>query len=421
MNDVIGLENLNNDVRDTLGIYFKLFILLYADDTVLISETEEGLQTSLNIFSEYCKTWKLKVNAEKTKVVVFSKGRQTNYNFKYDSHDVEVVDEFLYLGVIFNRKGGFASTIKRNAQKGLKAVYEILKKGRLHKLSVSCQYDLYCSIVKPILLYGCEVWGTGNYECLERVHLKFCKLLLNLKRSTPSYMVYGELGAYPLYVDVQSRILNYWCKVAFAGDNKFSNIMYAFYKCKFTQDFSNSKWMLYVKNSLNNLGFGNMWDSNEGFTYEWFKHTIKQRIYDQFEQKWHCNVFDSPKGHFYRIIKENFCFEKYLDILDPSDRIALCRFRTCNNRLPIEVGRWYGIERSERKCTLCNDNEIGDEYHYLFRCSSFSVIRYQCINWRKKSLPNVLTTKFMFTSHNIVTLRKLSKFAKAIYHALSSL
>ena len=46
MNDVIGLENLNNDVRDTLGIYFKLFILLYADDTVLISETEEGLQTS---------------------------------------------------------------------------------------------------------------------------------------------------------------------------------------------------------------------------------------------------------------------------------------------------------------------------------------------------------------------------------------
>ena len=103
---------------------------------------------------------------------MFSKGRLPNYTFKYDSHDVEVVDEFLYLGVLFNRNGGFTSTIKRNAQKGLKAVYEILKRGRLHKLSISCQYDLYCSIVKPILLYGCEVWGTGNYECLERVHLK---------------------------------------------------------------------------------------------------------------------------------------------------------------------------------------------------------------------------------------------------------
>jgi hypothetical protein len=56
MNNVTGLENLNNDVRDTLGIYLKLFNLLYADDTVLISETQDGLQTILNIFSEYCKT-----------------------------------------------------------------------------------------------------------------------------------------------------------------------------------------------------------------------------------------------------------------------------------------------------------------------------------------------------------------------------
>jgi hypothetical protein len=81
-----------------------------------------------------------------------------------------------------------------------------------------------------------------------------------------------------------------------------------------------------------------------------------------------------------------FCFEKYFDILDPPDRIALSIFCTCNNRLPLEVDRWYGIERSQRKCTLCNDNEIGDEYHYLFICRSsgvFFVIRYQCINWRK--------------------------------------
>ena len=55
------------------------------------------------------------------------------------------------------------------------------------------------------------------------------------------------------------------------------------------------------------------------------------------------------KDFFYRIIKENFCFEKYLDLLDPSDRIGLCRFRTCNSRLPIEVGRWFGIERSDKK------------------------------------------------------------------------
>jgi hypothetical protein len=49
-------------------------------------------------------------------------------------------------------------------------------------------------IVKPILLYGGEIWGFGNIDIIERVHLKFCKLILNLKKSTPNFMIYGELG-----------------------------------------------------------------------------------------------------------------------------------------------------------------------------------------------------------------------------------
>jgi hypothetical protein len=54
-------------------------------------------------------------------------------------------------------------------------------KGRLHNLSIECQLDLFDKIVKPILLYGCEVWGVGNNDIVERVHLKFCKSILHVK------------------------------------------------------------------------------------------------------------------------------------------------------------------------------------------------------------------------------------------------
>ena len=80
-------------------------------------------------------------------------------------------------------------------------MYEVLKMGRLYKLSVKIQLDLFDKMIKPILLYGCEVWGFGKNEVLERVHLKFCKILLNLKLSTPNYMVYGELGRYPIDIN----------------------------------------------------------------------------------------------------------------------------------------------------------------------------------------------------------------------------
>ena len=49
-----------------------------------------------------------------------------------------------------------------------------------------------------MLTYGSEIWGYENIDILEKVHVKLCQLLLNLKTSTPNFMLYGELGRYPL-------------------------------------------------------------------------------------------------------------------------------------------------------------------------------------------------------------------------------
>jgi hypothetical protein len=92
-------------------------------------------------------------------------------------------------------------------------MYEVLRKGRIHNLSIKYLLDLLDKIVKPILLYGCEIWGFGKNDIIERVHLKFCKLVLHLKVSTPNFMVYGELGRYPLEIDIKVRMISYWCKL----------------------------------------------------------------------------------------------------------------------------------------------------------------------------------------------------------------
>jgi hypothetical protein len=43
-------------------VFIKLFILLYADDTVIFSETREEMQNMLDESTDYCKQWKLYVN-----------------------------------------------------------------------------------------------------------------------------------------------------------------------------------------------------------------------------------------------------------------------------------------------------------------------------------------------------------------------
>ena len=46
-NKITGLESISSKLEAQLEIYLKKFALLYADDTVLMSETSDGLQTLL--------------------------------------------------------------------------------------------------------------------------------------------------------------------------------------------------------------------------------------------------------------------------------------------------------------------------------------------------------------------------------------
>ena len=210
-----GLETVSNCIEDKLNIYLKFFALLYADYIVLMAETHDDLQNILNKFGEYCNTWRLKANIGKTKVIVFFRGRQsTNLKFTLNGSELEIVNEFNYLRILFNRTGNFNKTIKKQAEKATKAMFEVLKRGRTHNLSIECQLELYSKMVKPILLYGSEIWGfSKNIQCLENVQLRFCKLLLKLKTSTPSYMIYGELGLFPIEIDVKLRMISYWARL----------------------------------------------------------------------------------------------------------------------------------------------------------------------------------------------------------------
>ena len=54
-----------------LQTFIKILIILYADDTVLFANSKENLQKCLNALKEYCDKWKLKINADKTKIMIF--------------------------------------------------------------------------------------------------------------------------------------------------------------------------------------------------------------------------------------------------------------------------------------------------------------------------------------------------------------
>ena len=78
-----GLSDITNAVHllfdnEDVETYFKLYLFLYADDTVILAESRDQLQAALNSMCLCCQTWKLEVNPSKTKVVIFSKRKIEN-------------------------------------------------------------------------------------------------------------------------------------------------------------------------------------------------------------------------------------------------------------------------------------------------------------------------------------------------------
>ena len=179
-NNVSGITcDVNND---EILIFLKIFVLLYADDTVIFSENETDLQHALDVFEDYCSEWRLNVNTEKTKIVVFGQGRRkSKLSFSFNRKEIEIVKEYKYLGILLGQSGSLLTAKKYIAEQGSKAMFSLLRKIKILNLPLDIQIELFNKIVKPVLLYGCEVWGYGNLDVIERVQLRFFKYIFNLK------------------------------------------------------------------------------------------------------------------------------------------------------------------------------------------------------------------------------------------------
>ena len=85
------------------------------------------------------------------------------------------------------------------------------------------------------------------------------------------------------------------------------------------------------------------------------------------------NKFDSPVGSrssLYSEVNNEVRFESYLDLItNVNTRVAVTKMRISCHLLPIESGRYKKIPRVQRLCPLCNRSEIGDEFHYLLKCT----------------------------------------------------
>ena len=80
-------------------------------------------------------------------------------------------------------------------------------------LPIHITIDLFDKTIIPVLTYGCELWGFQCCDIVHKLQIRFYKMVLRLKKSTPSFMILGDLGKYPGDITIKTRMLMYWFKL----------------------------------------------------------------------------------------------------------------------------------------------------------------------------------------------------------------
>ena len=124
--------------------------LLFADDLCLISTTKIGLQNKVDYVNNFCKKWNLKININKTKILV-GKNRcklSAKEIWFLQGKRIETVKNFKYLGVIINYNGTWEMQSKQAKVIGNSA-FNVIAKLRNKILNAKCKllYETYRALV----------------------------------------------------------------------------------------------------------------------------------------------------------------------------------------------------------------------------------------------------------------------------------
>ena len=135
--------------------------LRYADDTTLMAESEEELNSLLMKVKEESEKVGLKHNIQKTKVM--ASGPITPWEI--DGETVETVSDFILGGSKITANGDCSHEIKRHLLLGRKVVTNIDSIFKSRDITLSAKVCLVKAVVFPVVIYGFESWTIKKAEC----------------------------------------------------------------------------------------------------------------------------------------------------------------------------------------------------------------------------------------------------------------
>jgi hypothetical protein len=391
------IKDVVDALRDTgLGVWVEdvwVGILLYADDAILMANSEEELHAMMATMEKVAARWQYTLSHEKSSILVAGRGTSRYVPFAaftFNKYPLTVEWVVRYLGVELATTGSWRQVCirLRNAARtrfGMMAASGVHRRGYYAKTGAR----LYNAIVRPITDYGADVWIAPDAlaASLEAVLNWAARTILGLHPQTPAVAALGELGWLPSRARWDELKLRRFHRFEAMNDEWLAKRIYIIRR----QDWRDGRrrpnatpWCYEVADVAERVGFQNLWDDPVGVrrasTSDW-RESVQAAVAVASQAEWRAGVAAKPTLHHYARIKSESSFESYLTLGTISQRHTMVRLRTGTLPLPATRHRWRDRSPEESVfaplplCDACGRPGPADEEHFLMVCPALDAER----------------------------------------------
>ena len=112
----------------------------------------------------------------------------------------------------FNEFLDLQGTVKHVAKSTTRALGAVISKfKRTGGIVFDCYKQLFDSMLKPVLLYGADIWGTGNRQAINTGQNKACRFFV--QKTASNITTRSEMGWISIYTGQKLEVIRLWCRL----------------------------------------------------------------------------------------------------------------------------------------------------------------------------------------------------------------
>ncbi len=340
-------------------------VFAYADDIVIVSDSEEDLQKLIDIVHKWCNEWRLNINIDKTKVVHYRKEKKprTNFVFKWADNSIGIVDGYKYLGLFIDQHLDFDRHCEMITNSAGRALGKILSKfAYFRNIAFTTFEKLFQSNVESIMSYGVSCIGLEKFD-FEKIQARAIRYFLGVHPKTPIPALFGEMGWIPFKFKRWACMCRTWNRYIDMDDSRLNKQIFLF-------DYSSNAdtWCTDFHDVCNKLDLSDSFLNLRSIDFNVFYEKLESYAYDN----WALSVESKPKLRTYKLFKSEPTAEYYVkSFMRRFQRSTFAKFRCGILPIQIELGRFRGQKVVDRICPLCK-NAVETEIHFLLECSFYN-------------------------------------------------